>query len=56
MHLFLEEGDDDVFAPGNKSTLTKGNRNIEQRGPLGKILLQKTTTTLPAVASFAAFT
>jgi hypothetical protein len=28
----------------------KGNRNIEQRGPLGKTLPRKMTTTLPVVA------
>jgi hypothetical protein len=31
---FLKDGDDDVFAQGNKANLMKGNRNIEQRGPL----------------------
>jgi hypothetical protein len=35
-----------VIAQGNKSTLMKGNRNIEQRGPLGKTLPRKMTTTL----------
>jgi hypothetical protein len=36
-----------MFEQGNKVTLMKGNRNIEQRGPLGKTLSRKTTTTLP---------
>jgi hypothetical protein len=52
MHSFLKDGGNDVFAQGNKSTLIKGNRNIEQRGPLGKTLPRKTTTTLPAGAPF----
>jgi hypothetical protein len=30
MRSFLKEGGRDVFAQGNKSTLMKGNRNIEQ--------------------------
>jgi hypothetical protein len=50
MRSFLKEGGNDMFAQGSKSTLTKGNRNIEQRGPLGKTLPQKTTTTLPVVS------
>jgi hypothetical protein len=37
MRSFLKDGDNDVFAQGNKATLMKGNRNIEQRGPLGKM-------------------
>jgi hypothetical protein len=36
-----------MFEQGNKVTLMKGNRKIEQRGPLGKTLSRKTTTTLP---------
>jgi hypothetical protein len=50
MHSFLNDGDNDVFSQGNKATLMKGNRNIEQRGPIGKTLPRKTTTTLPVVA------
>jgi hypothetical protein len=36
-----------MFEQGNKVNLMKGNRKIEQRGPLGKTLSRKTTTTLP---------
>jgi hypothetical protein len=50
MHSCLKDGYNYVFAQGNKAILMKGNRNIEQRGPLGKTLPRKTTTTLPAVA------
>jgi hypothetical protein len=50
MRSFVKDGDNHVFAQGNKATLMKGNRNIEQRGPLGKTLPRKMTTTLPAVA------
>jgi hypothetical protein len=50
MHSFLKEGGNDVFAHGNKSTLIKCNKNIEQRGPLGKTLPQKTKTTLPVLS------
>jgi hypothetical protein len=50
MLSFVKDGDNHVFAQGNKATLMKGNRNIEQRGPLGKTLPRKTTTTLPIVA------
>jgi hypothetical protein len=50
MCSFVKDGDNIVFAQGNKATLMKGNRNIEQRGPLGKTLPRKTTTTLPVVA------
>jgi hypothetical protein len=50
MRSFLEDGDKDVFAQGNKATLMKGSRNIEQRGPLGKTISRKTTTTLPVAA------
>jgi hypothetical protein len=32
MLSFVKDGDNDVFAQGNKSTLLKGNRDIEQRG------------------------
>jgi hypothetical protein len=39
-----------VFALGSKATLMKGNMSIEQRGPLGKKLPRKATTTLPVVA------
>jgi hypothetical protein len=35
-----------VLAQGNKSTLMKGKRDIEQRGPLGKTIPRKTTTNL----------
>jgi hypothetical protein len=41
MRLFVKDGDNIVFALGNKGTLMKGNRNIEQRGPLGKTLPRK---------------
>jgi hypothetical protein len=50
MRSFVKDGDNLVFALGNKATLMEGNRNIEQRGPLGKTLPRKTTTTLPVVA------
>jgi len=50
MRSFVKDGDNVVFAQGNKATLMKGNRNIEQRGPLGKTLPRKTTTTLPVIA------
>jgi hypothetical protein len=50
MRSFVKDGDNLVFALGNKATLLKGNRNIEQRSPLGKTIPRKTTTTLPVVA------
>jgi hypothetical protein len=50
MRSFVKDGDNHVFAQGNKATLMKGNRNIEQRGPLGNTLSRKTTTNLPVVA------
>jgi hypothetical protein len=50
MRLCVKDGDNHVFAQGNKATLMKGKINIEQRGPLGKTLPRKTTTTLPVVA------
>jgi hypothetical protein len=50
MRTFVKDGENHVFAQGNKATLMKGNRNIEQRGPLGKTLPRKTTTNLPVVA------
>jgi hypothetical protein len=50
MRSFVKDGDNDVFSQGNKATLMKGNMNIEQRGPLGKNLPRKMTTTLPVVA------
>jgi hypothetical protein len=50
MRWFLKDGGNDVLAQRNKSTLLKDNRNIEQRGPLGKMLPRKTTTTLPVVS------
>jgi hypothetical protein len=50
MLSFVKDGDNRVFAQGSKETLMKGNMNIEQRGPLGKTLPRKTTTTLPVVA------
>jgi hypothetical protein len=50
MRSFLKDGGKDVFAQGNKSTLMKGNMNIEQRGPLGKTLPRKNTITLAVVA------
>jgi hypothetical protein len=50
MRSFVKDGDNLVFALGNKATLMKGNRNIEKRGPIGKTLPIKTTTTLPVVA------
>jgi hypothetical protein len=40
----------EMFEQGNKVTLMKGNRKIEQRGPLGKTLSRKTPTTLPVDA------
>jgi hypothetical protein len=36
-----------MFEQGNKVTLMKGNRKIEQRGPLGKTVSRKTTPNLP---------
>jgi hypothetical protein len=50
MRSFVKDGDNHVFAHGNKVTFMKGNSNIEQRGPLGKTLPRKMTTTLPVVA------
>jgi hypothetical protein len=50
MRSFVKDGDNLVFELGNKATLMKVNRNIEQRGPLGKTLPRKTTTNLPVVA------
>jgi hypothetical protein len=50
MRSFARDVDNHVFAQGNKATLMKGNRNIEQRGPLGQTLPRKMTTTLPIVA------
>jgi hypothetical protein len=50
MRSFVKDGDNHVFAQGNKANLMKGNMNIEQRGPLGKTLPRRTTTTLPVVA------
>jgi hypothetical protein len=50
MRSFVKDGDNHVFAQGKKVTLMKGNRNIEQRGPLGKTLPSKTTTNSPVVA------
>jgi hypothetical protein len=50
MRSFVKDGDNHVFAQGKKATLMKCNRNIEQRGPLGKTMPRKTTTTLPVVA------
>jgi hypothetical protein len=47
MRPFLKDSGNDVLAQGNKSTLMKGNMNIEQRGPLGKTLPRKITTALP---------
>jgi hypothetical protein len=35
---FLGSGGNDIFEQGNTVTLMKGNRKIEQRGPLGKTL------------------
>jgi hypothetical protein len=46
MRSFFNDGGNNVIAQGNKSTLMKGNRNIKQRGPLGKTLPRKMTTTL----------
>jgi hypothetical protein len=43
----MNSGGNEMFEQGNKVTLMKRNRKIEQRGPLGKSLSQKTTTTLP---------
>jgi hypothetical protein len=50
MLSFLKDGGNDVLAQGNKSTLIKGNMNIEQRGPLGKTPPRNTTTALPVVS------
>jgi hypothetical protein len=50
MRSFVKDGDNHVLGQGNKATLMKGKRNIEQRGPLGKTLSRKTTITLPVVA------
>jgi hypothetical protein len=50
MCSFVKDGDNHVFAQGNKATFMKGNRNIDQIGPLGNTLPRKTTTTLPVVA------
>jgi hypothetical protein len=36
-----------MIEQGNKVNLMKGNRKIEQRGPLEKTLSRKMTTTLP---------
>jgi hypothetical protein len=47
---FLNSGGNEMFEQGNNVTLMKGNRKIEQRGPLGKTLSRKTTTTLPVDA------
>jgi hypothetical protein len=44
MRSFLEEGGSEVFAQGEKLTLMKGNRSIEQRGSLGKTIPRKMTT------------
>jgi hypothetical protein len=44
---FLNFAGNEMFEQGNKVTLMKGNRKIEQRGPIGKTLSRKTTTTLP---------
>jgi hypothetical protein len=49
MRSFLKKGVNDVYSQGNKLTLMKGKRNIEQKGPLGKTLPQKITTTLSVV-------
>jgi hypothetical protein len=38
---FLNSGGNEMFEQGNKVTFMKGNRKIEQRGPLGKTLSQK---------------
>jgi hypothetical protein len=43
----MSSGGNKMFEQGTKVTLMKGNRKIEQRGPLGKTLSRKTTTTLP---------
>jgi hypothetical protein len=43
MRSFVKDGDNHVFAQENKAALMKGNRNIEQRGPLGKTLPRKKT-------------
>jgi hypothetical protein len=50
MRSFVKDGDTDVFAQGNNITLMKDNMNIEQRGPLGKMLPRKMTTTLHVIA------
>jgi hypothetical protein len=44
---FLNSGSNEMFEQGNTATLMKGYRKIEQRGPLGKTLSRKMTTTLP---------
>jgi hypothetical protein len=50
MRSFVKDGDNVVCVQGNKATLMKDNMNIEQRGPLGKMLPRKMTTSLPVVA------
>jgi hypothetical protein len=47
---FLNSGGNEMFGQGNKVTLMKGNRKIEQRGSLGKTLSLKTTTNSPGDA------
>jgi hypothetical protein len=47
---FLNSGGKEKFEQGNKVTLMKGNRKIEQRGQLGNTLSWKTTTNLPVDA------
>jgi hypothetical protein len=47
---FLNSGGNEMFEQGNKITLLKGKRKIEQTGPLGKTLSRKMTTTLPVDA------
>jgi hypothetical protein len=47
---FLNYGGNKMFEQGNKVTLMKGNRKIEQRGSIGKTLSRKKTTTLPVDA------
>jgi hypothetical protein len=44
---FLKSGGNEMFEQGNTVSFMKRNRKIEQKGPLGKTLSQKTTTTLP---------
>jgi hypothetical protein len=44
---FMNSGGNKKIEQGNNLTLMKGNRKIEQRGPIGKTLSQKTTTILP---------